>query len=384
MLDRLTLGTLADKPHTILKDNAGRMLWEECFTRGGFDAAYTIFYHVNPPMQDVSLEPTTTRGWPKPERLAPAVERKLFVGNNLALQGRPVDAQRVLLTNEDINIGLCKPTQDDDVFLANNDGDSLYYLHEGAATVQTPAGGLDLVAGDYLWMPRSLPHRFVKLAGPALWLHMELKRGLRIPSQYLNPLGQLKMDAPYSHRDFRRPTSIPREDGPSQVLIKRQGAFYLRTLKTSVLDVVGFDGFVYPIAFNISRFSPKTGHIHLPPPAHAVFAAPGLLVCNFVPRLVDYHPQAIPCPYPHSSVDVDEMIFYCKGNFTSRKGVGPGCVSLHPAGVPHGPHPGAYEGSIGATRTDELAVMVDCEKPLCPTKDAVGVENANYHASWRV
>ncbi|MEW5853471.1 MAG: homogentisate 1,2-dioxygenase [Myxococcota bacterium] len=381
MLDRLTLGALADKPHTVMRDTSGKLLFEHCFTRLGFDGAYTISYHKNGPMEDVGLE-ATERGWQKPERLPASVARRLFLGPNLKLKGRPLDARVVVLSNDDVNVALCRPDQDDDAFLANNDADDLYYLHEGSAKLETPYGALDVGPGDYVWLPRSLPYRFVKVQG-GLWLHLEIRHGLRIPHQYLNPAGQLKMDAPYAHRDFRRPTSIPQEDAPSTVIIKRQDQFTLRKCKHSVLDVVGFDGFVYPIAFNIERFSPKTGQIHMPPPVHAVFAATGLIVCNFVPRLTDFHPKAIPCPYPHSSVDCDEMIFYCRGNFTSRRGVGPGAISLHPAGIPHGPHPGAYEASIGTSRTEELAVMVDTFKPLQPTVAAQSVEFTDYHASWR-
>jgi homogentisate 1,2-dioxygenase len=384
MLDRHTLGTLADKPHTALRDAHNRLMWEECFTRHGFDGAYSILYHRHAPMDDVALGPAPGRGWPRPERTGAAYLRRLFTAPSLALSGRPLDARRMLLVNDDVHFGVVKPTQDDDAFLANNDGDDLYYLHEGSAVLESPMGGLDVGPGDYVWLPRSLPYRFRRVSGPALWLHMEVRRGLRIPSQYLNPLGQLKMDAPYAHRDFRRPAALLQEDGPCTVIIKRAEQFYERRMAHSVLDVVGWDGFVYPLAFNVERFSAKTGLVHLPPPVHATFVAPGLIVCSFVPRLVDYHPQAIPCPYPHSSVDVDEVLFYCRGNFTSRRGVGPGCISLHPAGVPHGPHPGAYEKSMGTSRTDELAVMVDCDKPLHPTTDAVGIENDGYHASWRL
>lgn len=383
MLDRHTLGTVADKPHTALRDHTGKLLWEECFTRRGFDGAYTIAYHQHPPMEDVSFAPTTARGWPRPELVGVAYQRRLFTTPKMAMEGRPLDARRVLLSNDDVHVGVMAPSQDDDAFLANNDGDDLYYLHQGSAELQSPLGNLAVGTGDYVWVPRSLPTRFTQVHGPCLWLHVEARRGLHIPTQYLNAFGQLKMDAPYSHRDFRRPGALAQDDAPSTVVIKRGGAFWQRQMKHSVLDVVGWDGFVYPLAFAIERFQPKTGQVHLPPTIHGTFAAGGALVCSFVPRLVDSHPQAIPCPYPHSSVDVDEVIFYCRGNFTSRKGVGPGSLSLHPAGVPHGPHPGAYEASMGTTRTEELAVMLDCDKPLHATVDAQGVEEAAYHASWR-
>jgi homogentisate 1,2-dioxygenase len=201
-------------------------------------------------------------------------------------------------------------------------------------------------------------------------------------------VGQLAMDAPYTHRDFVRPEGpiaspdrVP--DGPRELFVKKGGAFSRLLLERSPMDVVGWDGFCYPWAFPIRKYQAKTGLVHLPPTIHTTFAGPGFLVCSFVPRVTDTHPDAIPCPYPHSSVDCDEVILYLDGNFTSRRGVGPGAISLHPAGVAHGPHPGAYEASIGTKRTDELAVMVDTTLPLAPTAQAANLEDAGYHDSWR-
>jgi len=373
---------VADKPHTILRAANGALRYEECFTRHGFDGAYSIAYHAEAPMRDVSYAPSK-RGWAKPVPLDAAYTRRLFIATDSPTRGRPLDAHTVLLTNADVDVAILRPNVDDDAFLANNDGDDLYFLLDGNAHLETPFGSLDVAPNDYVWVPRSLPHRFIRLTGDALWLHMELKGGIHLPAQYFNPLGQLKMDAPYSHRDFRRPTSLPQSGEKAVVVVKRRGQFFERTLGQPLLDVVGFDGFVYPVAFDILRFQAKTGLVHLPPPVHATFAAPGAIICSFVPRVTDTHKDAIPCPYPHSSVDCDEMLFYCRGNFTSRRGVGPGAVSLHPAGVPHGPHPSAYEDSIGSSRTEELAVMLDTFAPLLPTEAALALENADYHASWR-
>jgi homogentisate 1,2-dioxygenase len=187
------------------------------------------------------------------------------------------------------------------------------------------------------------------------------------------------MDAPYSHRDFRRVVwQPPRDEGLREVVVKKGGAFHGLRLDHSPLDVVGWDGAVYPMAFPILAFQPRVGLVHLPPTWHGTFAARGALVCSFVPRVVDFHPDAIPCPYPHASVDVDELLFYVRGQFTSRRGVGPGSISHHPAGVLHGPHPGAYQASLGVTRTDELAVMLDCEQPLQATAAAIGAEDPSY------
>jgi homogentisate 1,2-dioxygenase len=191
------------------------------------------------------------------------------------------------------------------------------------------------------------------------------------------------MDAPYSHRDFRRPEFRgPIDEGIREQVVRRGRRFHGFTLARSPLDVVGWDGTVYPWAFPILNFQPRVGLVHLPPTWHGTFAARGALICSFVPRVVDFHPEAIPCPYPHSSVDVDEVIYYVSGHFTSRRGIGPGSVSFHPAGIPHGPHPGAYEASRGQTRTDELAVMLDCMLPLRPTRAAETVEDRTYQDSF--
>lgn len=382
MIDRLLLGAIADKPHTIMRGPSGELRYEECFTRAGFDGTYSIAYHAQSPAADLSLEPSS-RGWSIPQLTAASAHRRLFGSDELIAGKAPIDARTVLLSNSDIDVGIVRPAADDEAFLANNDGDDLYYIHQGAARLESPFGSLDCAVGDYVWVPRSLPHRFLDVQADALWLSFEVKHGLRLPAQYTNAAGQLRMDAPYSHRDFKRPTALPTAQAPSTVILKRRGRFFERQLGYSILDVVGLDGYVYPLAFPIERFQPKTGMVHLPPPVHATFVAHGLVVCSFVPRVTDTHPQAIPCPYPHSSVDCDEVLFYARGNFTSRRGVTAGALSLHPAGTPHGPHPGAYEASIGSKETHELAVMVDTFQPLVPTQASLAIERADYHASWR-
>jgi homogentisate 1,2-dioxygenase len=297
--------------------------------------------------------------------------------------------------------------ESDDVYFANGDGDELWFLREGQARVESPCGWLKVAAGDYVWIPKAMTHRW-HLDSPLRALCFEAHGGVGIPARFRNAVGQLRPDAPYSHRDFVRPSGplafegsarlpssspgpVPHEAssftqesgaGPRELLVKKNGAFTRYELLTPPMDVVGWDGFVYPFAFPIQRFQPKTGSVHLPPTVHATFEGRGFLVCSFVPRVVDFHPHAIPCPYPHSSVDCDEIIFYLSGNFTSRRGVGPGAISLHPSGIAHGPHPGAYEASIGAVRTDELAVMCDTFEPLLPTAPAANIEDPRYHETW--
>ena len=256
-------------------------------------------------------------------------------------------------------------------------------MHEGGGTLRSQLGDLRFAAGDYVGVPRGLIHRFVLDEGPQLWLGLECAGGVGPLKQFRNAAGQLRMDAPYCHRDFRCPTFVgPVDESLRRLDVKRGWALTTFEYARSPLDVVGWDGTVYPWAFAIENFQPRVSSVHLPPTWHGTFALRGALVCSFVPRLVDFAPDAIPCPYPHSSVDCDEVIFYCRGNFTSRKGVGPTSLSFHPAGIPHGPHPGSYEASIGTQRTDELAVMLDTFLPLQPTEAALAVEDTGYHATF--
>jgi homogentisate 1,2-dioxygenase len=298
-----------------------------------------------------------------------------------------VDRRVPILFNRDVTVLLARPDVSDDVYFANGDGDELWFVEEGSGRLESLCGWLDVKTGDYVWVPKSLVHRW-HIEKTMRLLGFEAHSGVFIPEAFRNPVGQLRMDAPYTHRDFvhpRGPIATPEkvQEGPRELLVKKQGSFTRYATENHVMDVVGWDGFVYPFAFAIEKFQPKTGMIHLPPTVHATFESKGFLVCSFVPRVTDTHPQAIPCPYPHSSVDCDEIILYVRGNFTSRRGVGPGAISLHPAGVAHGPHPGAYEGSVGSTRTDELAVMCDTYEPLVPTAQAANIEDVAYHDSWR-
>jgi homogentisate 1,2-dioxygenase len=278
---------------------------------------------------------------------------------------------------------VAKPGAEDPVYFANGDGDDLYYIFEGGGVLRSLLGDVRFDKDDYVHVPKGLLHRFIPDDGPQYWLVVETQGAVGIPSQWRNPVGQLRMDAPYCHRDFRTPSfEGPRDEGLRELVVKRQGVFHGYRYPHNPLDVVGWDGTVYPCAFPILNFQPRAGLVHLPPTWHGTFAARGALICSFVPRVVDFHPEAIPCPYPHSSVDCDEFIFYCRGNFTSRRGIGPGSVSFHPAGVAHGPHPGAYEGSIGHRETNELAVMIDTFEPLSATAAAASIEDPGYHDSF--
>ena len=384
MIDRLTHGRVPSKPHTELRGDSGALCYEHCWTRRGFDGPYTIAYHLRPPHAFAHGRPSE-RGWPAPASSSESVLGKRHYRTGLIDSGRaPLDARKPLLFNDDVVIGICHPSQADDVYWSNGDAEELIYVREGSGTLLSPLGSVPFGGGDYLYVPRGMPRRFALPEGEAQhWLTIETSGALMLPAQYRNECGQLRMDAPYSHRDFRRPEfSGPVDEGLRQLVVRKNGRFTDFTLPHSPLDVVGWDGTLYPFAFPILSFQPKVGAIHLPPTIHGTFAAPGALVCSFVPRPLDFHPSAIACPYPHSSVDIDEVLFYCSGDFTSRRGVEPGSVTHHPAGIPHGPHPGAYENSIGARRTEELAVMLDCARPLTAANTAAAVEDASYADSY--
>lgn len=384
MLDRMAAGELPRKHHLQLRGPDGALRYEECVTREGFDGPYTLAYHLHRPQ--AQAHSPTRHGWTPPVALPPMplAKRHLLTLAIPSGGGAPVDARVPLAFNSDLVFGVLKPDRDDPVYFVNGDGDDLFYVFRGGGTVRSALGDVRFGEGDYVYVPKGIVHRILVDADVEQhWVSVECLGGVQLPRQWRNATGQLRMDAPYCHRDFRRPVfEGPRDEGIRETVIKRRGAFHGMRSAHSPLDVVGWDGTSYPWAFAILDFQPRVSTVHLPPTWHGTFATRGALICSFVPRLVDFHPEAIPCPYPHSSVDCDEILFYCSGNFTSRRGVGPGSVSLHPMGVPHGPHPGAYEASIGSRETSELAVMLDTFAPLDLTAAAAAIEDAGYHASF--
>ncbi len=387
MLDRIARGSIPPKHHIAHRSDDGKLYREQCLTRKGFDGAYTISYHANRPQTQRPVD--LRHGFRLPRETDPRPLRKRhYLSGDLKAQhagGPPIDGRVPLVFNDDVTISVSYPDADDPVYFVNGDADDLIYIFEGGGTLRSIFGDVRFEKDDYVFVPKGVLHRFI-VDGPQYWLHVEgVSMGLL--DQWRNETGQLRMDAPYCHRDFRRPTfASPRDEGIREVVVKRalgEGAnFHGFRYDHSPLDVVGFDGTVYPWAFPILNFQPRAGLVHLPPDWHGTFKARGALICSFVPRAVDFHPDSIPCPYPHSSVDCDEILFYCRGNFTSRKGVGPGSVSHHPMGIAHGPHPGSYEASIGHRETTELAVMLDTFKALKPTPEALGVEDMAYHESF--
>jgi homogentisate 1,2-dioxygenase len=383
MLDRIVQGAVPRKHHLAFRDAEGRLLHEEAYTRAGFDGPYTLAYHRGRPHATRAAD--VRHGFRLPASAPPRpLAKRHYRTQALAPRGGPpVDARVPLLFNGDVVISMVTPSAEDPVYFSNGDGDDLLYVLEGGGLLRSPLGDLRFERDDYVYVPRGLLHRLVPGEGAQRWLSLEASGGVHLPSQWRNETGQLRMDAPYSHRDFRRVEwKGPLDEGIRELLVKRGGAFHGFRFDASPLDVVGWDGSLYPFAFPILNFQPRAGLVHLPPTWHGTFALRGALVCSFVPRPLDFHPEAIPCPYPHSSVDVDEVLLYVRGAFTSRRGVGAGSISHHPAGVMHGPHPGAYEGSIGAKATDEVAVMLDCYAPLQATHDAMAIEDPGYEASF--
>ncbi|MGB0652600.1 MAG: homogentisate 1,2-dioxygenase [Thermoplasmatota archaeon] len=410
MIDVHRLGRLPAKHHIALyregddpKGDGAPVFYEHCLTRKGFDAEYSIAYRVNNPAPEVAR---------RDEPDFDAFDAVVLAGEELrrrhvrtpgaAPEGTLWESLRWMVGNDDVRVGSAEPTEADSGLVQVADGDLLLFMHEGSGRLESELGGLDFRRHDYVWIPRGLVHRIRldDVAGTGARPHvmvMECRHGLVVPRQFRNPVGQLKMDAPYSHRDFRRPDALSPEDdrdrgdpaswdgaGGFEVLHKRYDKWSRRLLPHHPFDVVGWDGTLYPVAFNVHDYQPKTSTVHLPPPIHTTFLGGKgeFVVCSFVPRKVDYHPDAIPCPYPHSSYDCDEILWYVEGDFASRKGVGPGSISLHPAGIPHAPQPGRYEASMGAERTDELAVMVDTFAPLWLTQHGLAAEDPDYHRSW--
>ena len=384
MIHRTTRGQIPKKPHTVFEVD-GTMTFEHCMTRAGFESIYTIAWHRKPPHwveseEDLGPHP----GWAEPAWQGP-LRRCHYLTEQLPAGGSPLLSRRLMFANGDMGIWLARPTESEPTLVANADGDELTFVHAGSGRVECPFGVVPFTAQDYVYVPQGLPHRWL-LDGPAHLMTMEARSALRVPKQYRTPEGQLSMYAPYVHSDFvapQWPDGGPETlDAPRRLVVQSRARLTAFELSHDPFDVVGWDGQLWPFAFPIKAFQPKTGLIHLPPTIHTAFAGEGYVVCSFVPRVVDYAEGAIPCPYPHSSPDCDEILFYVEGNFTSRKGVGPASITLHPRGLTHGPHPGTYEASVGSTRTDELAVMVDTFKPLTPTEHAIAIEDRPYNTSW--
>ena len=374
-------GELPPKRHIQFRNPEGGLYAEELFSTKGFESVYSLLYHLRPPTATLEVRPWD-RGTVHLHANEPLRNRH-FKTAQIAAQGDAIASRVPLLGNSDLLVSVANATEPMEYFYRNVGGDELLFIHHGEGTLQTPFGDLAYRANDYVVIPTGTTYRVVPKSATRMLVH-ESNGMVRIPRKYRNEFGQLEEHAPYYERDFRSPILRAPVDqqGEFEIRVTNNGRHAIYIVQNHPCDVVGWDGYCYPYAFNLEEFAPITGKLHQPPPAHATFEAPGAAFCAFVPRLFDYHPLAIPVPYNHSSVDCDEVLYYVSGNFMSRRGVEEGSITLHAAGAPHGPQPGAVEASLGKASTDEIAVMVDTFKPLLLADRAIEVEDSNYYRSW--
>ncbi|MEM7050726.1 MAG: homogentisate 1,2-dioxygenase [Acidobacteriota bacterium] len=375
-------GKIPRKRHSIFRSESGQLLPEQLVGNKGFVGISSLLYHLRPPttalssehLRDVALEAD-------PER---RLRHRHFRLHRLPTGGSPVLDRVPLMFNGDVASYLVQPDREDDFFYRNSQGDELIYVTQGEGVLETQFGELPFAAGDYLVIPRSVLHRYRFTSENAIFLILEAGGYFRTPGRYRNEHGQMIEGAPFSERDIRAPQNLRTHDetGEFPVVVKQYDALTRIVLDHHPLDVVGWDGFFFPWALSIHDFEPLVGRFHQPPPVHQTFANDGFVVCSFCPRPYDFDPQAVPAPYNHSNVMSDEVLYYVSQEFMSRSGIEFGSLTLHPDGVPHGPHPGRAEASIGAQGTDELAVMFDTFRPLQVAQSILTVEDDEYFQSW--
>ena len=377
------LGKIPPKRHTQFRKEDGSLYHEQLFGTVGFSGNASLLYHHYRPTMVKDVRGTVD------------VAPKIAVKCNLLsrkLEGFDVPAGKDYLSsrvpvmfNADLCLELANPPKvEREDFFKNTDEDEVVFVHHGSGVLHTMYGRITFRKGDYLVIPRGTIYQFEFDNDDNRLLIINSASPVYTPKRYRNYFGQLQEHSPYCERDIRTPEELEVHDelGEFTIRIKKDGKIHDYVYASHPFDVVGWDGFHFPYAFNIDDFEPITGRIHQPPPVHQTFEAAGFVICSFVPRLYDYHPDSIPAPYNHSNIDSDEMLYYVAGNFMSRKDVGPGQITLHPAGIPHGPHPGTYEASIGKKETIELAVMVDTFKPLHLTQQALDIEKPDYFKAW--
>ncbi len=374
-------GELPPKRHIQFRSPGGELYAEELFSTKGFESVYSLLYHLRPPTATLDV-----RAWKRPRAKFvpndPLRSRHLKTSES-KVRGDAVEARVPLLGNMQLTLAVADVDRPMEYFYRNVGGDELLFVHRGAGVLETNFGEIAYRTHDYLAIPSGTTYRLQPAEATRLVVH-ESSGHVAIPKQFRNAFGQLAEHAPYYERDFRTPElRLPVDAvGEYEVRVTNAGRNAIYIVQNHPFDVVGWDGYCYPYAFNADEYAPITGKIHQPPPVHSTFEAPGAAFCVFVPRLFDYHPLAIPVPYNHSSVDCDEVLYYVSGNFMSRRGVAEGSITLHAAGAPHGPQPGAVEASLGKTSTDELAIMVDTFTPLELSEAALELEDPEYYRSW--
>jgi homogentisate 1,2-dioxygenase len=375
------LGQIPHKRHTQFRKPDGGLYREEVMGLEGFSGLESILYHEYLPPRVKTVED-----------LGPAdveysdygpLRHRAFATTDIPAGGDPVSARRILLGNNDVTLGISRPTQSMDYYYRNAQCYEVWFTHEGSGVIETQFGSLRFGEGDYIVIPYGTTWQ-MKLGKPARFFIIEAPSQVEPPRRYRNEYGQLLEHSPYTERDLRAPEGLEThtEQADYEVRVKARGRISRHVLDHHPLDVVGWDGYLYPWILSIHDFEPITGRIHQPPPVHQTFQGNNFVVCSFVPRLFDYHPQGIHVPYNHSNVNSDEVIYYCDGNFMSRKGIERCDITMHPSGLPHGPQPGAVEASLGKHSTEELAVMVDTFHPLQVAVQALELEKLGYMASW--
>ena len=378
-----SLGSIPPKRHTIFRNPEGRLYAEELVSTHGFSSAYSLVYHCHPP--------TMVKHIREPYDVSPKIAREKHL-KHTSLKGFQVqpkadflESRVPVLVNAYLHISLAAPQQSmTDYFYKNSQADEVLFVHEGKGSLLTGYGCLPFGPGDYLVIPRGTIYQIHFEETQNRLFIVESFDPITTPKRYRNGFGQLMEHAPFCERDIRKPQDLQTFDqkGDFEVRIKKQGLIYPYIYGSHPFDFVGWDGYHYPWALSIHDFMPITGKLHQPPPVHQTFETSSFVLCSFCPRLYDYHPESIPAPYNHSNVDSDEVLYYVEGDFMSRKSVERGQITLHPGGIPHGPHPGTVEKSIGQTYTDELAVMIDPFRPLMLTEEALAIEDPDYYTSW--
>ncbi|EAR13790.1 homogentisate 1,2-dioxygenase [Polaribacter irgensii 23-P] len=377
------LGEIPPKRHTQFRKKDGSLYYEQLFGTIGFDGMSTNSYHEHRPTmvkeigKQYSVKPKIAK--------ANNIQSYRFKGFQVPPEDDYLESRKIVLTNTDCNIILAAPKQSTDAyFYKNTDADEVIFIHKGSGKLRTHLGNIDFKYGDYLVIPRGVIYTLDFDDENNRLFIVESYSPIYTPKKYRNHFGQLQEHSPFCERDIRRPYELETHDvlGDFLIKVKKQGEIIEMIYASHPFDVVGYDGYNFPYAFSIHDFEPITGRIHQPPPVHQTFETNAFVICSFVPRLYDYHPNSIPAPYNHSNIDSDEVLYYVDGDFMSRNDVAQGQISLHPSGIPHGPHPGATERSIGHTKTEELAVMVDTFKPLQVTEEAMKIADENYYKSW--
>jgi homogentisate 1,2-dioxygenase len=377
------MGRIPHKRHTMFKKDDGSLFREQVMGTRGFSGTQSILYHHHMPTEVVKA---ALIGSYMPEyEEQKSLKHRLFLTNKTVKKGDALGAREYILGNQDLLIGTASVNEPMKSYYRNGDGDEMLFVHYGSGKLETMFGTLSYRAGDYLIIPIGTIFRMIPDGKEETkLLFIESFSQITTPRRYRNEYGQLLEHSPFCERDFRGPEILETFDdkGEFEVVTKSRGALHSHILGHHPFDVVGWDGYLYPWAFNVEDFEPITGRVHQPPPVHQTFEGNNFVVCSFVPRLFDYHPEAIPAPYYHSNVNSDELLYYVKGNFMSRKGVQLESITLHPSGIPHGPHPGKTESSIGKKETLELAVMIDTFHPLKVVKSANILEDPDYMFSW--